>query len=170
MRFLRVVLVGAILAQAPFVLSCSKTVVRKSSDQPSPSRDEHNIDISQIKNLSITVDLWSCDDTKEKKDREGFLFREALRTLKSKFPNWNILDHPARPSIEENRYSFDVSVDCCGVDEDGTPGFCLDVRIWSPDGNHWHKYDSASKDIKGADFGRVITQVNDLIENLALEK
>jgi hypothetical protein len=27
--------------------------------------------------------------------------------------------------------------------------------MWSP-GNHWHKYDSASKDGKGEDFGRVI--------------
>src|SRR5438045_1624691 len=99
MRLLRAALLGAIAAQAPFIISCSKTVVRKPSDQPTPSREQNDIDISQIKNLSITVDLWSCDDTKEKTDRESFLFREALRTLKSKFPNWNIVDHPARPSV-----------------------------------------------------------------------
>ncbi len=57
----------------------------------------------------------------------------------------------------ETRYSFDVSVDCCRVDEDGAPG--LNVRICSPDGNHWHEYDSASKDTRGDDFGRVITSL-----------
>lgn len=170
MRFLKVVMVGSILSQVLFVTSCSKPSRKEASDQPSPSRAENEIDISQIKNLSITVDLWSCENTGEKRDREGILFREALRTLRTRFPQWNILDRPARPSEKDNRYSFDVSVDCCGVDDDGTPGFCLDVRIWSPDGNHWHKYASASRDIKGDDFGKVITTVNDLIENLALEK
>lgn len=172
-RFFKVALAGAILVQALVAASCSHAVVKQTSNQPSPSQGEDvedDIDVFQIKNISIEVDLWSCEDTEEKKDREGVLFREALRTFRSRFPDWNILDHPARPSAKDNRYSFDVSVDCCGVDDEGTPGFCLDVRIWSPDGNHWHKYASASRDIEGDDFGKVITTVNNLIENLALEK
>jgi len=114
MRFLKVGLAGAILAQALFVTSCANTVVKESSGPPSPSQSEDDIDISQIKNLSIEVELWSCDNTGEKKDREGFLFREALRTLRSRFPQWNILDHPDRPSAKDNRYSFDVSVIVAG--------------------------------------------------------
>jgi hypothetical protein len=145
-------LVGVIAFHLLAMLSCIK-----------PDR---KIDIKQIRNLSLDVQIWSCDDEFRARQWKIFLFHEAYRKLKAKFPQWNISNYLARSSAEYNRYCLEISVTCCGINSTGTPGFCMDVRIWAPGGNTFQKYGYASKTIEGDDFGKVVTTVNEFIDTL----
>ncbi len=145
-------LVGMIAFHPLAMLSCTE--------------QDRKINVKQIRNLSLDIDISSCDDEFRVRQWKTFLFHEAFRKLKAKFPQWNISNYPARSSVKDNRYCLEISVTCCGVDSTGTPGFCMDVRIWAPDGNTFQKYGYASKTIEGEDFGKVVTSVNEFIDTL----
>src|SRR2546425_9494499 len=113
-----VIVAGIIVGELFAVISCSRSVATKPSAQPTPSTTKTDIDIAEIKNLSLEVELWSCEDDRQADQRRKFLFREALETLKSKFPQWNIANNPAGPSEKDGRYALDISIECCGVDEE----------------------------------------------------